>query len=108
MSLYLTVLCIPALTDADSAKNAALQVPRQLFRSSSFATVVAGELGMFGFPPEVLLACMLASTMYHALHDSKHACLLHQTIAPVSRRSHVAWCTMPTAVHSWHVAAAIE
>jgi hypothetical protein len=36
-----------------SCSAGGLQVPRQLFRSSSFATVVAGELGMFGFPPEV-------------------------------------------------------
>lgn len=29
------------------------QVPREQFRSCSFSTVVAGELGMFGVPPEV-------------------------------------------------------
>ena len=42
----------------------ASQVPRQLFRSSSFATVVAGELGMFGFPPEVRSAACCTCIWY--------------------------------------------
>ncbi len=60
----------PALSPhPDPVLRAASQVPRQLFRSSSFATVVAGELGMFGFPPEVrLFPVRLPSSQWLSKH----------------------------------------